>query len=63
MTREIDVSSSAVSAVSALPLLLAVQDGFITLSSRGPVTLGNIFRSGVAAARRHGNDEPERRAG
>jgi hypothetical protein len=43
MTREIDVSSSAVSAVSALPLLLAVQDGFITLSSRGPVTLGNIF--------------------
>ncbi|MDI4235724.1 filamentous hemagglutinin family protein [Bradyrhizobium sp. Arg237L] len=27
----------------ALPLLLAVQDGFITLSARGSVTLGNVY--------------------
>ncbi|WP_420969891.1 filamentous haemagglutinin family protein [Bradyrhizobium sp. B120] len=27
----------------ALPLLLAVQDGFITLAARGSVTLGNVY--------------------
>lgn len=35
--------SSRVTGSYALPLLLAVQDGFITLAARGAVTLGNVY--------------------
>ncbi|WP_298364966.1 filamentous haemagglutinin family protein [uncultured Bradyrhizobium sp.] len=36
-------NGSSVVGTYALPLLLAVQDGFITLGARGSVTLGNVY--------------------
>lgn len=36
-------TSGQVVGLYALPLLLAVQDGFITLAARGSVTLGNVY--------------------
>lgn len=42
-TQGITVSGSSVTGSYALPLLLAVQDGFITLTARGSVTLGNVY--------------------
>jgi filamentous hemagglutinin family protein len=35
--------SGAVTGTYALPLLLAVQDGFVTVAARGSVTLGNVY--------------------
>jgi hypothetical protein len=42
-TLGITVSGLNVAGSYALPLLLAVQDGFVTLNARGSVTLGNVF--------------------
>ncbi|WP_342710252.1 filamentous hemagglutinin family protein [Bradyrhizobium sp. B124] len=42
-TLGITNNGSSVSGTYALPLLLAVQDGFITLGARGSVTLGNVY--------------------
>ncbi|MGY3696655.1 filamentous hemagglutinin family protein [Bradyrhizobium sp. USDA 3240] len=42
-TLGVTLSGSSVSSTYALPLLLAVQDGFITLAARGSVTLGNVY--------------------
>jgi filamentous hemagglutinin family protein len=42
-TLGIEVSGGAVSGTYPLPLLLAAQDGFITVAARGSVTLGNVF--------------------
>src|SRR5262249_19126356 len=35
--------NGAVTGSLPLPLLLAVQDGFITVTARGPITLGNVY--------------------
>ncbi|WP_027580552.1 filamentous haemagglutinin family protein [Bradyrhizobium sp. Ai1a-2] len=37
------IGSSAVTGRIPLPLLLAVQDGFITVAARGAITLGNVY--------------------
>ncbi|MBR1201887.1 MULTISPECIES: filamentous haemagglutinin family protein [unclassified Bradyrhizobium] len=42
-TLGITNDGSSVAGTYALPLLLAVQDGFITLAARGSVTLGNVY--------------------
>ncbi|GKQ52146.1 filamentous haemagglutinin family protein [Bradyrhizobium sp. Ce-3] len=42
-TLGIVLSADSVVGTYALPLLLAVQDGFITLAARGSVTLGNVY--------------------
>jgi hypothetical protein len=45
-TVALQVSGGAGGTVSGsvpLPMLLAVQDGFVTVSARGPVTLGNVY--------------------
>jgi filamentous hemagglutinin family protein len=45
-TLRLSVSSSAVTGTVPLPLLLAVQDGFISIAARGSATLGNVFDPG-----------------
>ncbi|WP_229167347.1 filamentous hemagglutinin family protein [Bradyrhizobium altum] len=42
-TLGITNDGSSINGTYALPLLLAVQDGFITLAARGSVTLGNVY--------------------
>ncbi|MGN1287904.1 MAG: beta strand repeat-containing protein, partial [Bradyrhizobium sp.] len=42
-TLGITLGGNTVAGTYALPLLLAVQDGFISLAARGSVTLGNVY--------------------
>jgi len=42
-TDLIQVQSGSIAGQIPLPLLLAVQDGFITVAARGAVTLGNVY--------------------
>jgi filamentous hemagglutinin family protein len=42
-------SSGSTSAPVALPLLLAVQDGFVSVAANGPVTLGNVYDPAAVA--------------
>jgi filamentous hemagglutinin family protein len=41
-TQAIQIAGTATTAYT-LPLLLAVQDGFVTVNARGAITLGNVF--------------------
>ena len=43
VTIATDISSGTAKGAVALPLLLAVQDGFISVAARGSVTLGNVY--------------------
>ncbi|MES5481638.1 filamentous hemagglutinin family protein [Bradyrhizobium sp. INPA03-11B] len=42
-TVGVTLAGNSIAGTYALPLLLAVQDGFISLAARGSVTLGNVY--------------------
>lgn len=42
-TLGVTLAANSVAGTYPLPLLLAVQDGFISLAARGSVTLGNVY--------------------